>query len=574
MKIIEVERLTGLSQKAIRLYEGKGLIKVLRDSNGYRNYTEKDIEALKSIKLFRSIGISITDIRLYISGVISLEELIDKRKSQILKDSGRGSEQYIICESIIKMGGEDVVGSKCDFTENEDDNTAARGSLSVGIDIGTTTISAVVIDIDSRERVETFSLPHNLYIRSDIYSEQNANEIINKAKKLLYHILDRYNNVVSIGVTGQMHGIVYINENGEAVSNLINWQDKRADQPLSDGISTCEHIRRITGDSIATGYGIATHYYNIANGIVPYDAVSFCSIMDLFIINICGLKRVRTHTSIAASFGLFDVKSSCFKKEKLSLIGIDNSFLPAVTDKNDIVGKCKNIPVSVAIGDNQASFLGSIKENSTSALVNIGTGSQISVISEYCDHDDELELRPFIDGKYLMCGSALCGGRSYSMLESFFRSYTVSAGMSESSQYRIMNDLARRTYDKGEVGLTVEPFFYGKRSDPTLRGTIKMIDHNNFTPEGLILGILKGMCSELYEMYKKIPEKREFIIASGGAARRIDVMKNLICDEFELPTYVNMTEEEASVGVALYSAFAIGKINYNNGFFEYISYSK
>ena len=57
MKINDVEKLTGLTAKAIRLYESKGLISVPREENGYRNYGERDIEELKKIKLFRSVGI-------------------------------------------------------------------------------------------------------------------------------------------------------------------------------------------------------------------------------------------------------------------------------------------------------------------------------------------------------------------------------------------------------------------------------------------------------------------------------------------------------------------------------------
>ena len=51
MKINDVERITGLSQKAIRLYESKGLINISRKENGYRNYSNEDIELLKKIRL-------------------------------------------------------------------------------------------------------------------------------------------------------------------------------------------------------------------------------------------------------------------------------------------------------------------------------------------------------------------------------------------------------------------------------------------------------------------------------------------------------------------------------------------
>lgn len=47
MRINDVERITGLSQKAIRLYESKGLVVISRNDNGYRNYTDENISALK-----------------------------------------------------------------------------------------------------------------------------------------------------------------------------------------------------------------------------------------------------------------------------------------------------------------------------------------------------------------------------------------------------------------------------------------------------------------------------------------------------------------------------------------------
>lgn len=64
MKIKEVENLTGLTAKSIRLYETKGLLDVARNEiNGYREYTEENVETLKNIKLYRYIGFSIDEIK-------------------------------------------------------------------------------------------------------------------------------------------------------------------------------------------------------------------------------------------------------------------------------------------------------------------------------------------------------------------------------------------------------------------------------------------------------------------------------------------------------------------------------
>ena len=151
MKINDVEKLTGLTQKAIRLYESQGLLKVSRDENGYRNYSEEDVKLFRNIKALRGVGISISDIKLYIYGVLRLDELIDKRKNEILKESGINSENYRRCELL--SGGLDGRGVSNDgiLNENESMKNSDHGRLSVGIDIGTTTVSAVVYDIDGRE---------------------------------------------------------------------------------------------------------------------------------------------------------------------------------------------------------------------------------------------------------------------------------------------------------------------------------------------------------------------------------------------------------------------------------------
>ena len=64
MRIKEVEELTGITSKNIRFYEKEGLISPKRSENGYRDYSNEDIEILKSIKLYRKLDISLEDIKL------------------------------------------------------------------------------------------------------------------------------------------------------------------------------------------------------------------------------------------------------------------------------------------------------------------------------------------------------------------------------------------------------------------------------------------------------------------------------------------------------------------------------
>ena len=84
----------------------------------------------------------------------------------------------------------------------------------------------------------------------------------------------------------------------------------------------------------------------------------------------------------------------------------------------------------------------------------------------------------------MVCGSALCGGKAYAILEQFFSAYVGT----EESQYEKMNGLAQKAYEQKKA-LHVKTQFSGTRKAPELKGAILEITENNFTPEQLILGV-------------------------------------------------------------------------------------
>ena len=85
MNIKEVEMRTGLSRSNIRFYEKEKLIEPSRnESNGYRDYSENDVENIKKIAYLRTLGISIEDIRSIISEKVTLREMLE-RQNEVLK---------------------------------------------------------------------------------------------------------------------------------------------------------------------------------------------------------------------------------------------------------------------------------------------------------------------------------------------------------------------------------------------------------------------------------------------------------------------------------------------------------
>ena len=105
MTIKEVEERTGLSRSNVRFYEKEKLIAPSRnESNGYRDYSDNDIENIKKIAYLRTLGISIEDIRNIISEKITLREGIQKQNDTLERQITDLNRAKFLCE---KMLGEE-----------------------------------------------------------------------------------------------------------------------------------------------------------------------------------------------------------------------------------------------------------------------------------------------------------------------------------------------------------------------------------------------------------------------------------------------------------------------------------
>ena len=430
----------------------------------------------------------------------------------------------------------------------------------IGIDIGTTTISAVVLDVANGETLDVDTIANASDILSDFTWEkmQDVEQITERVRQLLESMYNRHAEVKAIGITGQMHGILYVDGAGNAVSPLYTWQDERAGQ---GNPSPCQILEERTGYRIAPGYGLATHFSNQLNGTVPDNAVKLCTIMDYIVMKFSGRTCPLMHSSNAASFGLFNTQTGIFDREAILRAEMDPALLPDVTAENTVAGTWNGIPVVVAIGDNQASFLGAVRDPEREALANFGTGSQISVMSHDTSGfrtDAAMEIRPFIEKSWLTSGSALCGGRAYALLERFFRQYVTACGVSVSEQYEVMNTLARKGMENGRY-LHVHTTFCGTRNDPTLRGSVEGISEELLTPEAFIAGTLWGMAAELYEMFRKMPHDHvNTLIVSGNAVRKNSALRQMLKEVFEMEVWMPAHKEEAAFGAAMFSAIGSG----------------
>ena len=433
----------------------------------------------------------------------------------------------------------------------------------IGIDIGTTTISAVVLDSESRTVVQAKTIQNGSFIavENDWERIQDVSVIFPKAKALLDELLDAHGDVKAVGLTGQMHGILYLNEAGECISPLYTWQDGRGDLPVFDGKTAVEWVKEQFQLPAATGYGLVTNLVLTRMGQVPQGSVQVCTVEDYLGMKLTGRTRPLIHSSNAASFGFYDSEHGGFLRDVILQAGMDPSLLPEVTDSVEQLGLYRGIPVTVALGDNQASFMGSVGMEEESWLLNVGTGGQISVLSDRFFEAPGIEARPYVDGKYLLVGCSLCAGRSYAILEKFFRSYAAALGCGDKEQYGVMAKLIEGLDLHGDY-MQVVTKFKGTRTDPTIRGSIHNLSEDNFTPPSMIIGVLTGMASELHEVYQQIYEgtgiRVRSLMGSGNGVRRNEVLQRIFCDMFACNLQLSPFEEEAASGAAVSCQLGLG----------------
>ncbi|MGN1295890.1 MAG: MerR family transcriptional regulator, partial [Bacilli bacterium] len=202
MLINEVMKITGLTKRAIRFYERKGLLSIQRQGNGYRIYSDEDIIILKKIKLLRSCGISISNIKLLFANIITLEELIEKRKKEIENENGYQISMFANILNIFQEFENGQYDLDMSFDENVD-MYPSSDNLALGIDIGTTSISAAVVDIEKKITIDTYTIPNdsNIITSNSNFKEQDPNIIYSKVKKLIELIVSSYSFIKSIGFT-------------------------------------------------------------------------------------------------------------------------------------------------------------------------------------------------------------------------------------------------------------------------------------------------------------------------------------------------------------------------------------
>ena len=273
----------------------------------------------------------------------------------------------------------------------------------IGLDIGTTSLSAVALDPATGRQMAHRTIANRAGSQPGPgLAELDLSRLFELTGQCLAGLVAQAGltpaAVQGIGVTGQQHGVALIRPGAVPAAPAITWQDLRVQQPLP-GTDTPVLERfiaaaggreafRNTGCLPAAGFLGPSLYWLALQDALPDPPVTACFIPDAVVSFLTGAATVCEPT-LAASSGIFDIRANCWESTLLERLNLPARLFPPVGRAGDVVGGLRGeladeiglapgTAVTIALGDNQASFIGSAQEPARSLLLNVGTGGQIS----------------------------------------------------------------------------------------------------------------------------------------------------------------------------------------------------
>ena len=440
----------------------------------------------------------------------------------------------------------------------------------IGLDLGTTSISSVLFDPERGVEVASAECASNAEIAglAEGCHEQCAATIATAACALVASLVQQSGvpseRIAGLALTGQQHGLVVVDAELNPLTNFITWRDQRtATVPTRLRKHGYGHQ---TGCFLHPGYGGLTLHHLIREGRLPKGAYKALPITGFLAARLTG--RCAIDETMAASWGILDVRSRCWHQALLKLLDIPEELLPELVRscgplgsvvRSSATGLTQQTTVFNPAGDNQAGFAGDGDLRGQEAVVNLGTSAQISVLSPEYSFSPELETRPFPGGGFLRVYAALCGGWAYAYLAKFFQQVIEQMAGGTVSLPEVFDRMQQFAGETDAHGLCVDTRFAGERNGGTPAGKIDGIDIMNFTPANLVRAFANGIAAELAGAAKQTRFGNiKGLAVVGNAAHRNPLLVKALEKQFNLPCRVVASGGEAALGVARLAAHLNG----------------
>lgn len=440
----------------------------------------------------------------------------------------------------------------------------------MSIDLGTSSVRAFLADFDRRAYCacgETYEV----IIPRIGCAEQDPQEWYEKTALSIRRVLAKSGadprDIAAVSFSGQMHGMVALDDSGEPVMNAAIWLDQRSGALIDEIYAKAgeELVRDNTQNRIAAGFLVGTLYWlktrepelyvHVRNVMLPKDYIKY---------RLCG--AITTDYSDAAGSLAFDNRRLCWAEPLLNALGLDVSLFPRLCPSTEVVGRIgaqaaadtglsRDTLVVNGGGDTfmQAVGNGIVREGVVAS--NIGTAGQMSATVRRFVYDPKLRTSTFahvLPGCWHLMGGCLNSGVSLKW---------ITRKVLEEQDYGAVNR-AVESRPAGTKGLFFLPYLTGERTphmDPNARGVFMglTLDHGRADMERAVMEGVVYALKDCLNVLIEAGARCERIVAAGGGARS-DVWLQIQADIFEQDVYRSASKEQACLGAALTAAVGAG----------------
>ncbi len=455
----------------------------------------------------------------------------------------------------------------------------------LGLDVGTSGAKAVLIADDGRV-VATATEEYPLHTPQPLWSEQDPADWWRGSRESLRRVVAESGvaaeEIAGLGLTGQMHGAVFLDDADQVIRPALLWNDQRTG-PQCDAITERvgqQRLIEIAGNPALTGFQAPKvlwlrehepeHYARLRRLLLPKDYIRLMLTGES-----------ATDASDAAGTLLLDLRARDWSDELLGALDIPRAWLPRVYEGPDVTGTLRrevadelglpaDLPIIAGGGDNAAAAIGTgiIRDGVISA--SIGTSGVLFAHSDAIRLDPQGRLHTFchaVPGAYHLMAVTLSAGGAFQWLRNALRAGLDAGGQgsgdatSHALTYDYLVSRAEGT-PPGAEGLVFLPYLSGERTphrDPLARGAFVGLTLRHglghmarAVMEGVVFSLRDGL-TIMQELGLDVGEAR----AIGGGARS-PLWRQMQADIFKQPIVRMRAEEGPAFGAALLAGVGAG----------------
>ncbi len=428
----------------------------------------------------------------------------------------------------------------------------------LALDIGSSSLKGAVLDVASREisHLESRPFPAAIEGLPPQCFEVEPATVEAAACDIITALLAKAPDAERLYCSGQMGGLMLVDEQGRPLSNYLSWRDQRSRAPDADGQSMLEQVRFRLGDDLFESIGRELQpgstttllYWLNKNKMLPAGAIPI-SIGDYVVGALCG-SRPRMHVTHA--IGMLDLESLDWHHKAFAQLGLAHVALPQLVRNVECVGsfehRGRHIDCFGAYGDQQCALAGAGLQLGELSI-NISTGSQVSRRTQKLSRGN-FQSRAYFFGDRLQTITHLPAGRSLNVLVELVTEVATAAGSPTADPWRVINVLTREIEPANEdcSDLQVDLSFFAGPLGST--GTIRNITTENLSVGRLFDAAFRAMAENYDHCASWLDPERTWskVVLSGTLAREGSRLRQYLAERFQVPMRESR-DEEALLGL-------------------------